>query len=180
MRVVLACAVEPPASADLDTVEGHAWADARRQLDEISAGRANGAASDTVLTKPTPLGLLLIDDDEFVLDCFLVLAKHSHPLWQVRTAPDHAAGLGIAREFMPQVISTGVVNMRKPGLSFGRSIRQDKQLKNIFLIAVTGCDASSMAEIDNAGFDVYLNKPVEYKLFIQHIQAFALVRSLLW
>lgn len=108
MRVVLACAVEPPASADLDTVEGHAWADARRQLDEISAGRANGAASDTVLTKPTPLGLLLIDDDEFVLDCFLVLAKHSHPLWQVRRAPDHAAGLGIAREFMPHVISTGV------------------------------------------------------------------------
>lgn len=130
--------------------------------------------------EPTPLRLLLIDDDEFVLDCFLLLAKHANPSWQIRVAPDHHAGLDIAGEFMPHVISTDVGHMPKPGLSFARSIRQDKRLEKIFLIAVTGwCDPASMAEIDHAGFDVYLTKPVDYKFFIQHIQAFALVRSLL-
>lgn len=180
MRPVLACAGEAPVSASLDTVKGSAWTDARRQFDEISFGRVNGAASDAVLTRKTPLRLLFIDDDEFVLDCFLVLAKHSNPFWQIRTAPDHHAGLDVAREFMPHVISTDIGRMPKPGLSFARSIRRDKQLKNIFLIAVTGwCDPASIGEIDNAGFDVHLTKPVEYTLFIQHIQACALVRSML-
>ncbi|TQK08234.1 STAS domain-containing protein [Herbaspirillum sp. SJZ107] len=36
---------EALATADLDTVDGRAWADARRQLDEISAGRANGGST---------------------------------------------------------------------------------------------------------------------------------------
>lgn len=127
-----------------------------------------------------PLRVLLIDDNELVLDTFLALARYSNPSWDVRTAPDHDRGLALARDFAPHVICADIGKRPKPGLAFARTIRQDAALRNIFLIAITGWgDDNTIAEIDQAGFDVRLTKPVGYKLFTQHIHAFAMTQSLL-
>ena len=132
------------------------------------------------MTSLTALRVLFIDDNELVLDTFLTLARFSNPGWEVRAAPDHDTGLGLARTFAPHVICADIGQMPKPGLSFARNIRRDGQLKNTFLIAITGwADVRSIGQIENAGFDVRLTKPVGYKEFTQHIEAFAMAQSLL-
>jgi len=124
--------------------------------------------------------VLIIDDNELVLEIFLTLARFSHPEWQVRYALGHDLGFVIANEFMPHVICADIGRMPKPGLAFGQQIRRNKTLKNVFLIAITGWgDVHTHEQIDTAGFDVRLTKPVGYELFTQHIHAFALTRSLL-
>jgi DNA-binding response OmpR family regulator len=132
------------------------------------------------MTSTMPFQVLLIDDNALVLDTFLALARFSNPSWEIRTACDHDTGFDIAREFAPQVICAYIGPMPKPGLSFARNIRTDKSLGNAFLIAITGWgDVKSVAEIDDAGFDVCLTKPVGYTLFTQHIHAFERARTLL-
>lgn len=131
------------------------------------------------MTSLIALRVLLIDDNELVLDTFLALARLSNPAWEVRTAQDHHAGFGLARTFAPHVICADIGPMPKPGLAFARDIRGDAQLRNTFLIAVTGwADVKSIGQIEGAGFDVRLTKPVAYKEFTQHIQAFAMAQSL--
>jgi DNA-binding response OmpR family regulator len=132
------------------------------------------------MTYTMPLQILLIDDNVLVRDTFLALARFSNPSWEIRTAGEHDAGLDIAKAFIPQVICACIGAMPKPGLSFARNIRTDKVLGNTFLIAITGWgDMKSIAEIDDAGFDVCLTKPVEYTLVTQHIHAFEKVQKLL-
>jgi DNA-binding response OmpR family regulator len=127
-----------------------------------------------------PLQVLLIDDNALVLDTFLALARFSNPSWEIRTACDHDVGFDIAKTFLPQLICAYIGPMPKPGLSFARNIRSDKSLGNAFLIAITGwADVKSITEIDDAGFDVCLTKPVEYTLFTQHIHAFERAQKLL-
>jgi two-component system CheB/CheR fusion protein len=126
-----------------------------------------------------PLRVLLIDDNELVLETFLALARYANPSWDVRTAPDHDAGLDFARQFTPSVVCADIGRVTRPGLAFARTIRQDNALKNVFLIAITGWgDVGSFEDIDDAGFDVCLTKPVQYQLFTQHIHAFAVAQSL--
>src|SRR5579875_633003 len=103
---------------------------------------------------PFPVRVLLIDDNELVLETYLALARHAHPSWDVRTAPDHGAGLDSARCFVPSIVCADIGRASRPGLAFARTIRQDHRLKNVFLIAITGWgDVGSVNDIDAAGFD---------------------------
>lgn len=129
---------------------------------------------------PFPMRVLLIDDNELVLETFLALVRYANPSWDVRTAPDHDAGFDFARRFAPSVVCADIGRASRPGLAFARTIRQDHRLKNVFLIAITGWgDVGSFNDIEAAGFDVCLTKPVPYKLFTQHIEAFVVTQSLL-
>jgi two-component system CheB/CheR fusion protein len=125
-----------------------------------------------------PLRVLFVESNELILDAFLELARIASPCWEVRAARDHEAGLAMARQFAPHVICSSVGQVPKPGLSFARTIRRDARLKHAFLIAITGWnDAGTSAEIDAAGFDVCLTKPVGYELYVRHLHAFALARA---
>lgn len=126
-----------------------------------------------------PLRVLFVDNNELILDSFLELARITFPCWDVRAVRDHGAALATARQFTPHVICSSIGQVPRPGLSFARTIRLDAGLKNAFLIAITGWhDAGTAAEIDAAGFDVCLTKPVGYHLYMRHIHAFALARAL--
>lgn len=126
-----------------------------------------------------PLRVLFVESNELILEACLELVRITCPCWEVRAVRDHDAGLATARQFAPHVICSSIGQVPRPGLSFARTIRRDVRLKNAFLIAITGWhDVGTAAEIDAAGFDVCLAKPVAYQLYIRHIQAFALARAL--
>lgn len=126
-----------------------------------------------------PMRVMFVENNELILEVFLELARLACPRWEVCAVRGHEAGLALARQFIPHVICSSIGQAPKPGLSFARAIRRDERLKHAFLIAITGWqDAGTAIEVDAAGFDVCLTKPVGYQLYICHINAFALARAL--
>ena len=105
--------------------------------------------------------ILLVEDDEdsgLMLRFLLELAGHD-----VRLARGGAEGLALAASWCPDVV---ISDLSLPGdldgCAIARALRTDPRYRAAFLVALSGlgrdCDK---ARARAAGFDSYLNKPVD-------------------
>lgn len=85
-------------------------------------------------------------------------------LWgyEVRTAPDGAAALELARTYRPEVVLLDIGMPGMNGYEVATRLRQDPRLQPLYLIALTGYGRSEDVERARAaGFDQHLTKPVD-------------------
>jgi len=81
---------------------------------------------------------------------------------ETQSAFDGAGGLAKAKEFKPDVILCDIGLPGINGYEVAQHIRQDNDLKDAFLIALSGyAEAEDIEKSKMAGFDKHLAKPVE-------------------
>ena len=102
--------------------------------------------------------ILLVDDDKFLLDMYVI--KFSKSNYDVKTADSTDAGLRLVRDgFIPDVMLVDIVMPGMDGLQLVSTIRQEKLAPNAIVIMLTNQGASD--DISNAkrmGVDGYIVK----------------------
>jgi two-component system CheB/CheR fusion protein len=103
--------------------------------------------------------ILIIEDHADTaasLETLLVAEGH-----EVRTAPDGAAGLALARRFDPDVVLCDLGLPAMDGFEVARAIRADPALRHCRQVAISGyARPEDIARSRSAGFDSHLAKPV--------------------
>ncbi len=127
---------------------------------------ANVASAEPLLPSTTPpktcsLRVLMVDDNvDTVLSFSILLRAAGH---EVRTAHDGPAAIQVALEYQPDVV---FLDIGLPGLSgyeVAKRIRQERTLKNVVLVALTGYGQNSDRQTAlEAGFDHHLIKPARF------------------
>ncbi|HWB08555.1 MAG TPA: ATP-binding protein [Pirellulales bacterium] len=106
-----------------------------------------------------PRRILVVDDNvDATTTLAMLLSVQQHA---VKVAHDGLAALEAAKEFRPDVILLDIGLPRMDGYEVARRLREESDLKNVLLVALTGYgqeeDRRRSAE---AGFDFHLVKPV--------------------
>lgn len=103
--------------------------------------------------------ILIVEDDDLLREAFTILLEDAG--YQVLEAGTAAAALKLATERFPRLILLDLGLPDRPGLDVVRTIRQDPDLRDIPVIALTGRvgEDEKRACLD-AGCDRYLSKPV--------------------
>ena len=115
---------------------------------------------------PTPLCILVVDDDEAVADSMAILLRLDGN--RVEVARTGAAAILIAGAFRPDVVLLDIGMSGMNGYETARALRAGPGGDELFLIAVTGYgDVQSRELARAAGFDHYLVKPLEPDRFRQ-------------
>jgi CheY-like chemotaxis protein len=111
------------------------------------------------LASPATMRVLVVDDDRDTTDCMRLLLNH----WghEVHVANEGAAAIEQAPRIRPDLMLVDLGMPQVNGLQVARQVRQDPELVNTSLIALTGyADASHREEAIAAGFDECLIKPL--------------------
>jgi PAS domain S-box-containing protein len=108
----------------------------------------------------SPLRILVVDDEAAVADSTaLVLRLEGN---QVQVARDGPTALQLAEVFQPQVVLLDIGLGGMDGYETARRLRAGPQGAILYLIAISGYgDAQARERGREAGFDLYLVKPVE-------------------
>ena len=120
----------------------------------------SGAQSSSV---PGLLRVLVVDDDRDTADGLSLLVAH----WghAAQKAYDGATALGKAARQTPDVVLLDIGMPDLDGCELARRVRRDEQLRDCFLIAITGfTDAAHRQRCRDAGIDLFLIKPVDSAL----------------
>jgi CheY-like chemotaxis protein len=107
--------------------------------------------------------LLVVDDNKDAANSLAALLRlQGH---EVRVAHNGLSGLEIAKTYRPEMIFLDIGMPEMDGYEVARRLRNDQDLKNIVLAALTGwgqqADRQRTAE---AGFDHHLVKPADSKI----------------
>lgn len=106
--------------------------------------------------------ILIVDDSHdsaYTLSC--LFGAHGY---KTHVAYDGIAALEIAKAHLPDVILLDIGMPELDGVHLARFIREDEQLKDRVLIAVTGyADEMHRQQCDAAGFDFILPKPASWE-----------------
>jgi len=116
--------------------------------------------------------VLIVEDNEknmkLVRDVLKVKGYH------VLEAVDAASGLALARSGKPDLILMDIQLPDMDGITALKVIRQDKALARTPVVAVS---ASVMPDeqqkIVASGFDSYITKPINMKVFLETVERFA-------
>lgn len=115
-------------------------------------------------------GVLVIDENESVLDLLKAMLEIAG--LQVTISSSHGLGFLLAKEIRPKVICVDVGRTPEHSFDFTRRLRQDKELSDTYLIALSAwIDDVNLAKIDEAGFDTLLTKPISMELLVEHVEA---------
>jgi len=112
-----------------------------------------------------PMGLslrvLVVEDNKDVARLLeLLLKKSGH---DVRTAYDGHAALEAASDFLPQVVLLDIGLPGIDGYGVAKRLRQDSNLTDVMLIAMTGYGQESDRKLSHdAGFNHHLVKPADF------------------
>lgn len=118
----------------------------------------------------SPLKILLIDDDSDILE--LLEYNLNREGFLTKTAENGKIGIQIAEEFMPDMILMDVMMPVMDGIEAGRIIKQNKILKNIYLIYLTArTEEFSEVAAFEIGANDYITKPVKPRALISRIKA---------
>src|ERR1041385_1265644 len=118
-----------------------------------------------------PTRILVVEDNEANLELMTYLLRaFGHA---VISARDGNAGLALARAEKPDLVLCDIHLPGLSGMDVARSIRSDRALDGVPLIAVTAFAMVGDREtILAAGFDGYLAKPIAPEAFVQQVEAF--------
>jgi PAS domain S-box-containing protein len=105
--------------------------------------------------------ILVVDDNVDAANALRYLLENDGH--EVKVAGDGAAGLALARDFRPDFLLLDIGLPRMNGYEIAKQVREDKTLRNVTIIAITGYgQANDRARTSAAGFDHHLTKPVEF------------------
>lgn len=111
---------------------------------------------------PVSCRILIIDDNQIgarAMQMFLQAGGHA-----VEIADNGVQGFVIAKSFKPDVVLCDIALPRMDGYSIAGTIRQDAELKGVYLIAISGyAQDEDKEKAEHAGFDEYFIKPVDLK-----------------
>jgi CheY-like chemotaxis protein len=141
--------------------EGHnKGAEFRIRLPRAAGGAAASVAGpDTAVA--SPLRILLIEDNVDAAESARMLLGHQGH--EVETAFDAEGGLSAARRFGPDVILCDIGLPGMDGYQIIRKIREDTQLKPIYVVALTGYGREAdRNQALASGFDLHLTKPIDW------------------
>ena len=114
--------------------------------------------------------VLLVDDDPDILE--LLAYNFNKEGFTTRTAENGLLGIRVAEEFLPDIILMDIMMPVMDGIEAGRIIKQNKALKNTFLIFLTARNEeySEVAAFE-MGADDYITKPVKPRALMSRIKA---------
>jgi signal transduction histidine kinase/CHASE3 domain sensor protein/CheY-like chemotaxis protein len=105
--------------------------------------------------------VLAIDDRmDALLPLKVLITKDGHEFAEARDGP---TGLEKAADFLPDIVLCDIgLPGELNGLDVARSIRSDANLKNVYLVALSGySQPSDLAKSADAGFDFHVAKPIK-------------------
>ena len=120
--------------------------------------------------------ILIVEDNALNVKLFCdLLAAHGH---EPRAVTDGRYALDEARGFRPDLVITDIQLPHVTGLDLILMIREDKQLKDVPIMAVTAYSASSDEErIRAAGAQAYVSKPISVAKFVAQVNALLGIQS---
>jgi PAS domain S-box-containing protein len=127
----------------------------------VSSGVADPAPEAEIPEKPGRVHKILIIDDGRAL-AEIMRATFEAAGHKAYVAHDGLRGLGLAKKTRPDIVLCDIGLPGRSGYEVAVSIRNDAELKNTYLVAMTGY--TSLADKDLArkkGFDSVLAKPVD-------------------
>jgi PAS domain S-box-containing protein len=124
-----------------------------------------------MLNKSNDFKILVVDDDqEFLLLEKTVLDRAGFEVLEASTGKE---GLKTARQHLPDLVLLDVVLPDISGFEACRQIKEDQDLKNIFVILSSGIEISSeyQANALNMGADGFIVKPISNKELLARVQS---------
>jgi len=117
-----------------------------------------------------PFKILIIDDDADILE--LLEYNLNREGYLTKTAENGKIGVQLAEEFLPDMILMDVMMPIMDGIEAGRIIKQNKFLKNIYLIYLTArTEEFSEVAAFEIGANDYITKPVKPRALLSRIKA---------
>ena len=115
--------------------------------------------------------VLVVEDNELNMKLFHdLLEAHGYDILQTK---DGIEALRIAREHRPDLILMDIQLPEVSGLEVTRWIKEDDNLKQIPVIAVTAFAMKGDEEkIREGGCEAYISKPISVAHFLQTVQRF--------
>jgi two-component system cell cycle response regulator DivK len=112
--------------------------------------------------------ILIVEDNALNVKLFCdLLAAHGH---EARPVTDGRFALDQARDFQPDLVITDIQLPHVTGLDLIRMIRDDKQLQDVPIMAVTAYAAAADEErIRAAGAQAYVSKPISVAKFVAQV-----------
>jgi len=125
----------------------------------------------------TPALILIVDDNLMNLDILQArLAAHNY---EIITATDGEAGLGMAREKQPDLILLDIMMPKMDGIEVCKHIRADASLPFMPIIMVTAkADSKDVVAGLEAGGDEYLTKPVDHAALVARVKSMLRIKDL--
>ena len=133
-----------------------------RETVMTSAGKNNALDGDQdALSKSRFPSVLIVDDSRDSANILSSLfGAHGY---EVHVAYDWAGGLEIAKTHLPDIILLDLGMPEMDGIHLALLLREDEQLKDKLLVAVTGyADDMHRQQCEAAGFDYVLPKPAAW------------------
>jgi PAS domain S-box-containing protein len=122
----------------------------------------------TEITKPAgrALRVLVVDDNVPAADILeMLLQSFGHLVRMAHTGP---TALAAALEYRPDVMLLDIGLPELDGFEVAKRIRQDPQLHDIVLVALTGYgEEADRLHSRKAGFDYYLVKPADFEKVLE-------------
>jgi two-component system, OmpR family, alkaline phosphatase synthesis response regulator PhoP len=116
------------------------------------------------------LKILLVDDDPDILE--LLEYNLNREGFLTKTAENGKIAIEVAESFMPDMILMDVMMPIMDGIEAGRIIKQNKLLKNTYLIFLTArTEEFSEVAAFEIGANDYITKPVKPRALISRIKA---------
>lgn len=111
--------------------------------------------------------VLIIEDNDEVI---FYLKKSLSAKYRCLIAKNGKAGLEMAMSVIPDIIVMDYMMPIMDGAECTRSIKENSKTRNIPIIVLSGAaDIESQRKIINAGADIFLTKPVDEDLLMEHI-----------
>lgn len=116
--------------------------------------------------------ILIVEDNEKNLKLIRdVLQFKGYRTIEATTATD---GLRLAREALPVLVLLDIQLPDFDGITLLHKLREDERTRGLSVVAVS---ASAMPDdqerILASGFDAYITKPIELRLFVETVERFA-------
>jgi two-component system cell cycle response regulator DivK len=114
--------------------------------------------------------ILIVEDNALNIKLFCdLLAAHGH---EPEAVTDSRNALEAARSFSPDLVITDIQLPHVSGLELIRLIRDDDNLREVPIMAVTAYASQGDEErIRGAGAESYVTKPISVARFVQEVDA---------
>ena len=115
--------------------------------------------------------ILVVEDDAPSLELVVYLLHESG--YTVVSATNGKTGVEVAQRQRPDLIICDINLPKLDGYGVIRSLKEDKALKDIPVVAVTALAmVGDRSKILSAGFDGYITKPIEPETFVREVTCF--------
>jgi len=110
---------------------------------------------------PTPLSLLIVEDDNTARDIIVRMSAKEFPDCSIHTAENGVKGVSLYRELAPDIVITDVKMPVMDGIEMARSIRSLNPEAQ-FIVVTAFSDKNSFETFKDIGVCAYLLKPIDF------------------